>query len=144
MSSLWSEWFDALPPFAGLLAAGVRSGAQTTDSKVGTEGFSEAALANAWRCVDDTFRVMRLHRFPTRQLRWTYDQAVLTAVRREDGCLLLILTKVELAQEGEAVLNSWIKAFLSESQRIKERTRASTSAGARAPARNRNTGLPSV
>jgi hypothetical protein len=96
------------------MAAGVRSAAQTTDSKVWTGGFSEAALANAWRCVDDTFRVMRLHRFPTHQLRWTYDQAVLMAVRRADGCLLLVLTQVELTPEGEVVLASWVKAFLSQ------------------------------
>jgi hypothetical protein len=144
LSSAWSMWLGALPPFAGLMAAGVRSAAQTTDSKVWTEGFSESALANAWRCVDDTFRVMRLHQFPTQQLRWTYDQAVLTAVRRADGCLLLVLTQVEQPQEAKAALNSWIKAFLSGSQQIKERTRTSTSAGARAPAQNGNPGLPSV
>ncbi len=54
---------------------------------------------------------MRLHRFPTRQLRWCYERAVLTAVRREDGCLFLVLTQPELSQEVDAVLRSWFDAF---------------------------------
>jgi hypothetical protein len=111
VSSPWSRWFEALPPFEGLLAAGLRLPDQTTLSKGWAEGFADAALANAWRCVDDTFRVMRLHRFPTRQLRWFYERAVLTAVRREDGCLFLVLTQPELSQDVDAVLRSWLDAF---------------------------------
>ena len=114
MSSAWSAWFDALPPFPNLLAAGLRSTDMTILSKAWSEGFPEAALANAWRCADDTFRVMRLHRFPTRQLRWTYAQAILTAVRRDDGCILLILTRSEPNQSEDPVLSSWIDAFLTD------------------------------
>ena len=98
MSSPWAAWFEALPSFAGLLAAGVRVPDQATHSKSWVGSWPEAALANAWRCVDDTFRVMRLHRFPTRQLRWTYAEALLTSVRRDDGSLLTVLTKTELSR----------------------------------------------
>ena len=115
MSSEWSAWFEALPPFPGLLAAGLQSPQQTCLSKAWAEGFPEAALVNAWRCADDTFRVMRLHRFPTRQLRWTYAQAVLTAVRRDDGYLLLILTQTGTAEAEESGLSAWTNAFLANS-----------------------------
>jgi hypothetical protein len=100
-------------------------------SKCWVGGMPEAALANAWRCVDDTFRVMRLHRFPTRQLRWTYAQALLTAVRRDDGCLLSILTEPELSQEAEVALRSWIEAFLSEWNEGKGRKGSATTTGTR-------------
>jgi hypothetical protein len=114
MNPEWSTWFAALPPVAGLLAAGLRSpDHQTCLSRAWVEGLPEAALVNAWRCADDTFRVMRLHRFPTRQLRWTYAQAVLRAVRRDDGYLLLMLTETAAAIEEEPVLCSWIDSFLT-------------------------------
>jgi hypothetical protein len=118
LSLEWSTWLNALPTFTGLLAAGVRSPDQASYSRGYVEGFQEGALANAWRCVDDTFRVMRLHRFPTQQLRWVYDNAVLTAVRREDGRLLLVFTEPDLPREGEAGLNAWIQAFLSGSRQV--------------------------
>jgi hypothetical protein len=114
MSSVWSAWFDALPPFPSLLAAGLRSPDMTILSKAWAEGLPDAALANAWRCADDTFRVMRLHRFPTRQLRWTYAQAVLTAARRDDGWLLLILTRSEPTPPEDPGQSSWIEAFLTD------------------------------
>jgi hypothetical protein len=113
MKSAWTNWFEMLPTFDGILAAGVRGPDQLSLSKAWADGFPEAALANAWRCVDDAFRVMRLHRFPTRQLRWTYDHAALTAVRRGDGCLLLILTQLELTEPANQTLRSWIDAFLA-------------------------------
>lgn len=131
MSSPWAAWFEALPSFAGLLAAGVRVPDQATHSKSWVGSWPEAALANAWRCVDDTFRVMRLHRFPTRQLRWTYAEALLTSVRRDDGSLLTVLTKTELSQDAEAALRSWIEAFLSERKESTERKKPPTTTGPR-------------
>jgi hypothetical protein len=131
VSSPWAAWFEALPPFPGLLAAGVRVPDQMTHSKCWVGGLPEAAVANAWRCVDDTFRVMRLHRFPTRQLRWTYAEALLTAVRRDDGCLLTMLTETELSQDVEAAMRSWIEAFVSESKEGTGRKKSSTRTGAR-------------
>ena len=117
MSSAWSTWLEALPAFAGLLAAGVRTSGQATHSRCWADEFPEAALGNAWRCVDDTFRVMRLHRFPTQQLRWIYAEAMLTAARREDGCLFMILTRVDLSQDAEDGLRAWVDVFVSGTKR---------------------------
>jgi len=115
MSTVWSDWFNTLPSFPGLLAAGLRSPEQAAFSRAWSEGYPEAAMANAWRCADDTFRVMRLHRFPTRTLRWTYSNAILTGVRRNDGWLLLIITRIEPTGEPDPILISWIEAFLADS-----------------------------
>jgi hypothetical protein len=120
MKSELAAWFEALRPFAGLLAAGLRLPDQTTITKVWAEPYGEAALANAWRCVDDTFRVMRLHRLPTRQLRWTYAYAILTAVRREDGGLLMAMTQPDGSPESNQVLATWLETFLDEPGRNRQ------------------------
>ena len=49
-------------------------------------------MENAWRCVADTFEVLKHHRSPALHLRWVFEQALLYCVFRPDGVCLMVFT----------------------------------------------------
>jgi hypothetical protein len=105
------EWLMRMPPLPGLLACGVRFNDQTALCRSYSRDFPVVALEQAWRCVADTFRVLRVHRLPGSRLCWVYARARLFCVRREDGTILSLFVCVERADWDVSRLEGLIADF---------------------------------
>ncbi len=86
------NWLDSVPPLAGVLACGMRMPDRSTVNRSFDDGFPDASLDNAWRCVADTLQVLRSQRLPGRRLCWTYENHLLHCAVRPDGAFLGIIT----------------------------------------------------
>lgn len=94
MKEAFHQWIDQLPTTPGLLACGVRFPDRSSLNRSWSAEFPEGALDNAWRCVTDTFDVLRINQLPEQRLRWVFAHAALYAERRSDGiCLGLFTTR---------------------------------------------------
>lgn len=94
MKELINQWFEQSDPFEGILACAVRYPDQTAVAKTWSDGFTEAGMENALRCVADCFQVLLLNRLPLARIRWVYQGALLQCERRQDGtCLGVFLTR---------------------------------------------------
>ncbi len=98
MKEAISEWLRARPPFPGLLAGGVRYADESVFVWCNPAGFTPENLTYAFRCMADTFQVLKLNQFSNDYVRWIYEQALLYCVRRPDGNFLGVF--VSRATEG--------------------------------------------
>jgi len=92
MKELINQWFEQSAPFQGILACGVRHTDRSSISKTWADGFDEAGLENALRCVGDTYQVLQVNRIPHARLRWIYEEACFHCERRGDGACLGVFT----------------------------------------------------
>jgi hypothetical protein len=104
-------WLDALPVEPGVLACAIRFPSQGWIGRVFDSTLDRQALDQATRCVMDTFRVMKLHRWPSQYLQWSYERGRVHAVRRADDWVLVVIASAEAAVT-EALLRSWVEAFM--------------------------------
>ena len=99
MKEIVNRWFEAVAAVRGVLACGVRHPDKTSATRSWSGAFPEGALENAWRCVGDTYQVLKLNHLPGERMRWVYEQALLYCERRKDGTCLGIFT----ARDPQAV-----------------------------------------
>jgi hypothetical protein len=92
MKDIINRWLQARARVPGVLAWGVRHSDKTSVSRSWSDAYPQETLENAWRCVSDTFQVLKLHRLPTERLRWVYENALLYCVQRADGACLSFFT----------------------------------------------------
>lgn len=92
MKEAFQQWLEHLAATPGLLACGVRFPDRNSLNRSWSAEFPNSALDHAWRCVADTFDVLRLNQLPEMRLRWVFSHAVLYAERRPDGVLLGLVT----------------------------------------------------
>jgi hypothetical protein len=114
MRDLVNQWFEQSAPFQGILACGVRHPDRTTVCKTLADGYTEAGVENALRCVADVCQVMQVNRVPVGRHRWVFEQALFHCERRPDGACLGVFTPREthdLDAEG-------MERFFSEFQAI--------------------------
>ena len=105
------QWIDQLPATSGLLACGVRFPDRSSLIRCWSAEFPEGALDIVWRCVTDTFDVLRINQLPEQRLRWVFAHAVLYSERRSDGVCLGLLTTRDLWGETVTGLEQIVADF---------------------------------
>jgi hypothetical protein len=92
MKPIFQQWLAERTQTMGVLACGIRCPDNTALTQSWSKEYTHEALENAWRCVSDTFQVLKINFFPNEQIRWVYENAFLYCGRRNDGICLAIFT----------------------------------------------------
>ena len=92
MKVILQQWLAERTQITGVLACGIRFPDKTSLTQSWSNEFPVESLENAWRCVSDTFQVLKINFFPNEQIRWVYENAFLYCGRRYDGIFLAIFT----------------------------------------------------
>ena len=87
------NWLTEKMKIAGVLACGIRSPDRKTFTRSMSPQFQSVALENAFRCVSDTFQIMKSNRFPTGLVRWVFENYFLYAFARADGHCFAVFTR---------------------------------------------------
>lgn len=92
MKEQLNQWLTARAPVAGVQVCGLRHPDGTTFTERRELNFTPEAAENAWRCVADTFQVLKHHRLPALSLRWVFEASLLHCRMRPDGTCLMVFT----------------------------------------------------
>jgi hypothetical protein len=92
MKSILQQWLAERTQVPGVIACGIRFPDKTSLTQSWSKEFQIESLENAWRCVSDTFQVLKINFFPNEKIRWVYENAFLYCGRRYDGICLAIFT----------------------------------------------------
>lgn len=111
MRDLVNQWFEQSAPFQGILACGVRHPDRTTVCKTWADGYTEAGVENALRCVTDVCQVMQVNRVPVGRHRWVFEQALFHCERRPDGTCLGVFTPRETREIDAEGLHRFFSEF---------------------------------
>jgi hypothetical protein len=110
MKEDYQRWLEQKAPVLGVLACGVRFTDKSSVTQSWSEEYPTEALENTWRCVADTFQVLKLNRLPGDRVLWVYEQALLYSDRRADGTCLGVFIK----READAVDQAGLEAIFHE------------------------------
>lgn len=101
MRARLNQWLAARASVAGVQACGLRHADHSTFTQSHVPDFPPDGLENTWRCVADTFQVLKHHRFPAVNLRWVFEHALLYCLTRPDGtCLMVLITRKAQELDG--------------------------------------------
>jgi hypothetical protein len=92
MKDRFHQWLSQRASVTGILACALRFPDHTTRTEIRQSDFSREGIENAWRCVADTFQVLKHHRSPGVHLRWVFEQALLFCLTRPDDICLMVFT----------------------------------------------------
>jgi hypothetical protein len=92
MKEQWNQWLLDQARVSGLHACGLRHADQSVFTLSCSPAFPPEHLDNAWRCVADTFQVLKHHRIPAVHLRWVFEHALFYCLNRSDGMGLMVFT----------------------------------------------------
>lgn len=107
--NLWLSQQTRLP---GVLACGLRYTDRTSFSQQWARTVPADALEKSLACLNDLWRVLRLHGFQAQWVRWGYAKGWFYAAQRADGVLLGIIT--QRADEAElAAVKELLLTFLN-------------------------------
>jgi hypothetical protein len=110
MKENFQRWLEEKTPVPGVLACGVRFTDKSSVTQSWSAEYPTEALENTWRCVADTFQVLKLNRLPGDRVLWVYEQALLYSDRRADGiCLGVFIQRV-----ADAVDQAGLETLFSE------------------------------
>lgn len=116
MKSVITKWLKERTGTPGVLACGVQFPDASSCSQSHSPQFSPPVLEHTWRCVADTFQVLKLQQhFPATRLRWIYEHAYLYCAQREDGLCLGVFT----AKDPAALDTGALEQLLGEFQGLK-------------------------
>lgn len=88
-----SNWIARLAGEPEVQAAAVLRPDRSCVTSADEEGRQNEALAQALKCLADTFDVAGVHRMAPEQMRWIYEQSLVYCMRRSDGALLGLFLK---------------------------------------------------
>jgi hypothetical protein len=111
MKDAFHQWLEQLQATPGLLACGVRFTDRSSLNRSWSPEFPDGAFDNAWRCVADSFDVLRINELPEQRMRWVFAHAVLYAERRPDGICLGLFTTRDLWDKAVTGLEPIIAEF---------------------------------
>ena len=111
MKDTVKHWMVQNPRAQDLLAYGVRFPDKTSINESFSRDFPIVAMENAWRCIADAYQVLTLHRFPVARMRWIYEQALLTCVRRNDGIILGLFLVPGSGERGDQDVEKLFSQF---------------------------------
>ena len=104
-------WLDSLEGHRSCLAWVVRHASQPSIQRAWNSTLAVEALEYATRSVADLFRVLQLHKQPSRYLQWTFEEGALHCVQRLDGWILVVVAQRQPALPEEQ-LASWVQSFI--------------------------------
>ncbi|MBI5387383.1 MAG: hypothetical protein HZA90_22200 [Verrucomicrobia bacterium] len=105
------QWLAERAQTPGVQACGLRYPDHTTVTHSTAPNFPPDALENAWRCVADTFQVLKHHRLPAVHLRWVFEHALLYCLTRPDGVCLTVFTSRKAQEVDAAALQAMFTEF---------------------------------
>jgi hypothetical protein len=111
MKELIDDWLGQQTQLSGVLACGVRYSDKTAFTQTWSPDYPVPALENAWRCVSDTFQVLKINFLPGQRVRWVYENAFLYCTRRDDGVCLGIFTTKDPQAVNPDEINRLITEF---------------------------------
>jgi hypothetical protein len=111
MTDEFHAWLNRSAQMAGLQAIGLRQADQSTLTVIQDPTFASEGVENTWRCVADTYQVLKHHRCPGIHLRWSFGQSLLFCVARADGLGLMILTTSKLEELDATGLEAIFQEF---------------------------------
>jgi hypothetical protein len=111
MKEALSQWLSERPPLEGVQATGLRDADATTATRIADPSFAHEGVENAWRCVADTFEVLRHHHCEAYSLRWRFEHSALHCLLRPDGICLMVLTTSKLQELDLAGLENLFREF---------------------------------
>lgn len=114
MKERLNQWLAERASVTGVQACGLRHADHSTFTQSRSTDFAPEALENGWRCVADTFQVLRHHRLPAVNLRWVFENSLLYCLTRPDGACLMVFT-TRKAQDLDA---AGLQAMFSEFQEL--------------------------
>src|SRR6266496_4333629 len=68
MKDILQQWLAQRTQVSGVLACGIRFPDKTSLTQSWSKEFPVESLENAWRCVSDTFQVLKINFFPNQQI----------------------------------------------------------------------------
>lgn len=110
MNQAFDQWLDQCAPCGGVLACAARAANGALVGRAWAEGYTEAALENALRCVADLFQVIQHHRIAPGRVRWVFGNVLLHCERRADGTCFGVFT----AREAKAVDAEGLERMFAE------------------------------
>ena len=109
----FEQWLQQAPRPAGVMAWGMQLPDRTTINRSFWDGFPEASLNNAWRCVADTLHVLRSQRCPGQRIRWVFEHHWIYCAVRPDGAFFGVFTTNQSAEIDEPLLEHMLMDFLA-------------------------------
>ena len=97
MNPLFNDWLQENSKTDGILGCAIRYADKSCFSLTNHQDFSPSNMELAWRCMADTFRVLRLHKKSVFRMRWVFERADLDFAARNDGICLGVFTTREPA-----------------------------------------------
>jgi hypothetical protein len=111
MKEKLQQWLAERTQVMGVLACGIRFPDKTSLTQPWSNEFPVESLENAWRCVSDTFQVLKINFFPNDQIRWVYENAYLYCGRRNDGICLAIFTSKDPQFFDQEIIQGLLAEF---------------------------------
>jgi hypothetical protein len=111
MKDILQPWLAQRTQVSGVFACGIRFPDKTSLTQSWSQEFPNDALENAWRCVSDTFQVLKINFFPNDNIRWVYENAFLYCGRRSDGICLAIFTSKDPQLFDEELIEGLFEEF---------------------------------
>jgi len=102
MNPIFHHWLQDNSKAEGVLGCAVRYADKSCFSLTYSRDFPQSNMELAWRCMADTFRVLKLHKKSVLRMRWVFEQADLHCAARNDGVCLGVFTTGEPAAPAAA------------------------------------------
>jgi hypothetical protein len=109
-------WLEQRARVAGVLAWGIRLADRSTINRAFRDGFPDAAMDNAWRCVAEIVQVLRAQRLLPQRLGWIFQHYRLDCALRADGTLFGALSAPPAQELDGAQLHLTFEDFLALQQ----------------------------
>ena len=107
-------WLEREFALEGVLAAGGGSADASVFSACASGEFVLAHNEEIWRCLAETLEILRTHGAPSREMLWSFENAVLCTIRRDDGAWLGVFTAPDLGDESALAVRARLDAFLQQ------------------------------
>ena len=92
MNRALNTWLKDSTKVQGVLGVAIRYPDKNNFSHSYHGDFPQTHMELAWRCMGDTFQVMKAHKEPAQRLRWVFEKAYLYCLSRRDGVCLGMFT----------------------------------------------------
>lgn len=116
MNPLFNHWLQDNSKAEGILGCAIRYPDKSCFSLTYSQDFPPANTEMAWRCMADTFRVLKLHKKSVLRMRWVFERADLHCAARSDGVCLGVFTT---GQPATAAVTEALARLFSEFQELR-------------------------
>lgn len=116
MNPLFNQWLQDNSKIEGVLGCAIRYADKTCFNLTYNRDFPQPNMDLAWRCMADTFQVLKLHKKTVLRMLWVFEKADLHCAARNDGVCLGVFTVPEPAP---AVTKEALARLFAEFQQLR-------------------------